>query len=137
MDTITSETAGWQRFDYFLQQVQAALTKAEATENPGLSLYQQNVRTPIFMLEALSRVYSYINNKKLFEKLDKRFINRPSRFDIVKKIGMPSELARRQYLSAKSPRLAADDGAGELTEWVKLTNGFSIAHLRIIHRATP
>jgi hypothetical protein len=73
MGTITIAAAGWQRFDYFLQQVQAAMTKAAATENPALSLYQQNVRTPIFMLEALTRLYSNIFNKKLFEKLNERF----------------------------------------------------------------
>jgi hypothetical protein len=73
MATIENSSPGWKRFDFYLQQLQAALTKAEATENPGLSLYQQNVRTPVFMLEALTRLYSSICNKKIFEKLNKRF----------------------------------------------------------------
>jgi hypothetical protein len=73
METITNTALGWQRFDHFLQSLQVALTKAEATENPALSLYQQNVRTPLFMLEGLTRVYRSMLSKKLFDKLNKRF----------------------------------------------------------------
>lgn len=64
------------------------------------------------------------------ERLDKRFINRPSRFDIVKKIGMPEEAAREMYLKAKCERLAKDENTEELATWVRLTKGFSIAHLK-------
>jgi len=39
------------------------------------------------------------------ERLDKRIVNRPSRFDIVKLIDMPNEEARRVYLTAKDKRL--------------------------------
>jgi AAA+ superfamily predicted ATPase len=60
--------------------------------------------------------------------LDKRFINRPSRFDEIIKIGMPSEEARRFYLFQKNPRLQSD--ISELEEWVNLTKGFSVAHLK-------
>lgn len=60
--------------------------------------------------------------------LDKRFINRPSRFDEIIKIGMPSAQARRFFLEHKNPRL--QDELSELTEWVELTDGFSIAHLK-------
>lgn len=62
------------------------------------------------------------------ERLDKRFINRPSRFDIVKKIGMPNEAARAVYLRSKNPRLASDEV--ELAQWVQVTKNFSIAHLK-------
>ena len=62
------------------------------------------------------------------ELLDKRFINRPSRFDEIMKIGMPSADAREFYLANKNPRLA--DNPEELAEWVDLTEGFSIAHLK-------
>lgn len=62
------------------------------------------------------------------EELDKRITNRPSRFDVVKKIGMPSEEAREVYLSAKNPRLKEDKR--ELKKWVKDTENFSIAHMK-------
>lgn len=64
------------------------------------------------------------------ERLDARFINRPSRFDIVKKIGMPSADARRMYLSLKNPRLVEENNKSELETWVTMTKGFSIAHLK-------
>lgn len=61
------------------------------------------------------------------EKLDARFKNRPSRFDIVKKIGMPNAPARKLYLTSKVTRLIGTD---ELEEWVSLTERFSIAHIK-------
>lgn len=61
-------------------------------------------------------------------RLDKRFINRPSRFDEIIKIGMPSANARKYYLSHKNPKLEA--APHELQEWVDATNGFSVAHLK-------
>ena len=39
------------------------------------------------------------------ERLDKRIVNRPSRFDLVRLIDMPNEAARRVYLSTKNKRL--------------------------------
>ncbi len=60
------------------------------------------------------------------EKLDKRVRNRPSRFDIVKRIGLPNAKARRTFLSKKIPDLTEE----ELTTWVEDTRGLSLAHLR-------
>ena len=61
------------------------------------------------------------------EKLDKRLVNRPSRFDIVRKIGMPTAEARAVYLHERNARIA---GTNELNEWVAATDKFSIAHLK-------
>ena len=58
------------------------------------------------------------------EKLDGRVVNRPSRFDKVVKIGMPSPEARALYLSKKGIPEA------EVQQWVDLSEGFSIAHLK-------
>lgn len=60
------------------------------------------------------------------ERLDRRFVDRPSRFDTVEYIGMPSPAARKVYLQAKEPSLRD----GELADWVRQTEGFSVAHLR-------
>lgn len=60
------------------------------------------------------------------ERLDKRFVDRPSRFDTIKEIGMPSAAARRVYLKTKEPTLKK----AELEEWVTLSEDFSIAHLK-------
>jgi len=64
------------------------------------------------------------------ERLDRRFINRPSRFDIVKKIGMPSPDARRVYLSTKNKRIAKKGQEHELKRWIAESKDFSIAHLK-------
>jgi SpoVK/Ycf46/Vps4 family AAA+-type ATPase len=64
------------------------------------------------------------------ERLDKRLTNRPSRFDIVKKIGMPSEEARKIYIEAKNTRLALKENKAELELWVKQTKQFSLAHIK-------
>lgn len=62
------------------------------------------------------------------EKLDKRLVNRPSRFDIVRKIDMPTPEARAVYLAARNTRLVDDDV--EMDRWVNATEKFSIAHLK-------
>jgi hypothetical protein len=60
------------------------------------------------------------------ERLDRRFCDRPSRFDTVQYIGMPSAVAREAYLKAKEPSLTGT----ELRAWVAQTEGFSLAHLK-------
>lgn len=60
------------------------------------------------------------------ERLDRRFVDRPSRFDTIREIGMPSAAARRVYLQTKEPSLGGD----ELETWVLASEGFSIAHLK-------
>mgnify|MGYP001561192781 CR=1 FL=1 len=60
------------------------------------------------------------------EKLDGRIVNRPSRFDRVVRIDMPSPEARAAYLRSKDVGL--DDG--QLDMWVRKTDGLSIAHLK-------
>jgi SpoVK/Ycf46/Vps4 family AAA+-type ATPase len=60
------------------------------------------------------------------ERLDKRFVDRPSRFDTIKYIGMPNDEARRTYLTSKEKVWDAD----ELNRFVELSDGFSVAHLR-------
>jgi hypothetical protein len=69
MEPIQNTPPGLQRFNFFLGQLQQMIDKAEATDNPALSLYQQGVRTPLFMLEALSRLYMNAHEKKPFKKL--------------------------------------------------------------------
>jgi SpoVK/Ycf46/Vps4 family AAA+-type ATPase len=58
------------------------------------------------------------------EMLDKRFRDRPSRFDTVCYVGMPRYEQRLFYLKAKEIK---DD---EAQLWAGATEGFSIAHLR-------
>lgn len=64
--------------------------------------------------------------------LDRRFIDRPSRFDTIMKVGMPSWEAREVYLKAKEPNIDADT----INRWVARTEGYSVAHLREVCIAT-
>ena len=68
----------------------------------------------------------YIATTNYPDLLVRRFVDRPSRFDTIKKIGMPSAEARKMYLETKEPYLTEK----ELKEWVSRTDGFSVAHLR-------
>lgn len=60
------------------------------------------------------------------ERLDKRFVDRPSRFDTVRYVGMPCAASRATYLRSKLPSM--EDR--EIDEYVRLSDGYSIAHLR-------
>lgn len=73
----------------------------------------------------------YIATTNYPEKLDRRFVNRPSRFDEIINIPMPSAAARRYYLENKI--LAGDLDEKELTRWVNDSEGFSVAHLRELY----
>lgn len=64
---------GQARFDLFLAQLQTLLDKAAKQKNPALWLYQNNARTPLFMLEGLAKLYAGIHNKKKFIKLKAHF----------------------------------------------------------------
>lgn len=61
------------RFEYYLNQLQALLQEAAKEHNPALYLYKNDARTPLFMLEALSRIYRDIHNNKKFNKLRDQF----------------------------------------------------------------
>ncbi|MBL7702082.1 MAG: hypothetical protein JNM14_07515 [Ferruginibacter sp.] len=60
---------GLARFDHYLKQLEELLTKSSKQKNPALWLYQNNARTPLFMLEGLAKLYAGIHNKKKFSKI--------------------------------------------------------------------
>lgn len=64
------------------------------------------------------------------ERLDARLVNRPSRFDEIIKIDMPSAAARSVYFRARLNKMELSDT--KLQGWVKDTDGLSIAHLKEI-----
>lgn len=64
---------GIQRFEFFLQQLEALIIKADKQKNPALFLYQHDARTPLFMLEGLCKMYAELHNKKKFSKLKEHF----------------------------------------------------------------
>ena len=60
---------GLLRFDLYLNQLEVLLVKSSKQKNPALWLYQNNARTPLFMLEGLAKMYAGIHNKKKFSKI--------------------------------------------------------------------
>lgn len=60
------------------------------------------------------------------ELLDRRFTDRPGRFDRVTMVGMPLPEARRAYFAAKAPEIAEE----ERERWVVASHEWSLAHLR-------
>ncbi len=64
---------GLTRFDFYLTQLQALIVKSSKQKNPALWLYQNNARTPLFMLEGLAKLYAGIHNKKKFTKIKAHF----------------------------------------------------------------
>ncbi len=64
---------GEQRFNLYLNQLQTLLDKAAKQKNPALWLYNNNARTPLFMLEGLAKLYTELHNKKKFTKIKEHF----------------------------------------------------------------
>lgn len=60
------------RFKKPLQIIEKRLTQASTQKNPGFWLFQHDLRTPFFQMEALGRLYDGVYGKKSFRKLKKR-----------------------------------------------------------------
>lgn len=64
---------GLNRFEYYLQKTEVLLSQAAAEKNAGLWLYANDLRTPLFMLEGLAKLYAGLHNEKRFSKLKEDF----------------------------------------------------------------
>jgi hypothetical protein len=89
---------------------------------------QYGVSEYLSLLDGESQIDNvlYMATTNFPERLDRRFVDRPSRFDTVEYVGMPSAEARRMYLERKEPSLST----AVLDEMVDATEGLSVAHLR-------
>ena len=82
------------------------------------------------MLDGIKQIDNvvYIATTNYPEKLEERITNRPSRFDRRYEIEMPNDSVRRSYFEHK---LSTEDlQKHDIEEWVKNTEGMSLAHLR-------
>lgn len=78
-------------------------------------------------LDGFHRINAVINiaTTNYPEKLDRRLVSRPRRFDRIVKIEAASREVRQEYLARKMPALPSL----ELEEWVDKTSGLSVAAL--------
>lgn len=60
---------GKQRFEQYLIQIEMLLAQAYESKRPALWLYENDARTPFFMLEALGRLYEGMHDEKRFKKI--------------------------------------------------------------------
>ena len=65
--------------------------------------------------EAQIKNVVFLATTNYIENIDKRFVDRPSRFDIIMPVPMPSARARAAYIKYKEPSLTDD----ELFDWVR------------------
>lgn len=94
----------------------------------NLTYHNESVSEWLSVLDGESRVDNvvYLATTNYIERIDKRFKDRPSRFDVVLPIPMPNDESRRLFLKTKEPSLTEP----ELDNWVSKTKGMSIAHLK-------
>ncbi len=83
------------------------------------------------MLNILDGVHTpdkvvFLATTNYIDKIDKRFTNRPSRFDRRIEIGYPGADVRRKFLTF----LFNGDPVDDLDKWVESTDKFSMAHLK-------
>ena len=60
-------------FLFYSKQLQVLFKKAAEQKNPALWLYNNDARTVLFMLEALTRIHNKAFDEKIFSKWNKRF----------------------------------------------------------------
>ena len=91
-----------------------------------IEMYRESEFLTMLDGEAQLQNVVYVATTNYPERLDNRFKDRPSRFDTIRKIGMPTDQARRTYLNVKLPNMPEE----KLMEYVEGSDGYSIAYLR-------
>ncbi len=92
-------------------------------------LLNEDERTVLSLLDGENQVENvvYLATSNHIAQIPDRIKNRPSRFDEVVHLGMPSYAVRLAFLQSKAGQLVP---AAKLEDWAKQSEGFAIAHLR-------
>lgn len=72
----------------------------------------------------------FLCTTNFLERIDPRFVQRPSRIDEIIHVGTPSAVARRSYLSNLLRFFGGIDDAATLEEFVLKTDGLLLAHVK-------
>lgn len=118
----------------FLQRIEPERPLVTVTEDIDAVLRNHGEHSLLALYDGENQINNVVHvaTTNYPHLLDRRFIDRPSRFDTIMKVGMPSAAARRVYFRAKEPQL--DDET--VDRWVAATEGYSVAHLREVCIAT-
>lgn len=92
------------------------------------SLVVKNEKECLAILDGSTQIDNvvFVATTNYPENLDARFVDRPSRFDRIEHIDMPSAAQRAFFIRLKAEGLKPE----EIKHWVAQTKGLSIAHLR-------
>ncbi|MEP6711707.1 MAG: hypothetical protein ABJA37_04780 [Ferruginibacter sp.] len=111
---------GLARFEFYLLKLEALFAQAAKEKNPGLWLYSNNARTPLFMLEGLAKLYAGIHNRKRFEKIKVHF-----------KL-LEDTLGAIDYYDSFAKEFAADPAMAHITEYLQAQSREKIQRLNDI-----
>ncbi len=90
-------------FLFYSKQLQALFLKANKQKNPALWLHTNNVRTTLFMLEALTRIHDKAFDETLFAKWNKRFKKLEDLFgEIDEFVNLEKELKTNKKISKEA-----------------------------------
>lgn len=64
---------GFERFEFYLEKTESILLQAANEKNAGLWLFENDLRTPLFMLEGLAKLYAGLHNEKRFARIKEEF----------------------------------------------------------------
>ena len=114
---------GKARFLHFLSKAEKILAEATASENPARIIYEQDLRTELFMLEGLSRIYKKVYPRQKIKKLNRRF----KRFeDLLGEINFYDEFHKSFEENETMPGLITSYTAEKTTEKLNKVNKFLI-----------
>lgn len=117
-----------------LRRIEPARPLITVTEDIDAIVHRHGEHSLLALLDGEFQISNVVHvaTTNYPDRLDRRFIDRPSRFDTIMKVGMPSAAAREVYFRAKEPELSGDT----IERWVRRTEHYSVAHLREVCIAT-
>jgi hypothetical protein len=120
---------GFEKFNFYLVQLEKLLAAAAKTKNAALYLYENDCRTKVFMLQGLSRLYANMHNEKKFTKIKEAFktledllgaIDHYDNFhkDFTADKNIPASI-QKYMLTKKIEKIAAFNFLLEKKKWIK------------------
>ncbi len=114
---------GMERFEYYLALLEKLFCEAVKESNAALWLYNNNARTPLFMLEGLAKLYGGLHDKKMFSKIEEHF---KLLEDALGAVDYYDSFAREFSANKKIPTDIADYAQAQARENIRRLNDILI-----------